>query len=206
MGEINSGPRALLNNPATYLSLQRLLGGKRAHLTFVTDHLRLEDGDRVLDIGCGPGDARDAMPDVDYLGVDLNCDYIRAAQERYGESAQFRCVDVRSGELAKEDPFDVVVAMGLLHHLDDDAVRGLVREISGLLNEGGRFVSIDPTFVEKQPRIARWLIGFDRGEHVRTPEAVQALVGESIPGPTATVRADLLRVPYTHVVIEAEAQ
>jgi len=205
MEEVRTGPRAVLSKPLAYVSLQRLLGADRSHRRFAAEYIRARPGDRVLDIGCGPGDALRVLPEVAYLGVDLSPEYVASAEQRYGDRGRFRIADVRVDDLAGEGPFDVILAMGLLHHLDDDTVRGLLAAARRLLAADGRFVAIDPATVPGQHRIAAWLVSLDRGRHVRGPEELRGLAAESLPGVRATVRHDLLRVPYTHVVLEAGA-
>ena len=39
---------------------------------------------RVLDVGCGPGTNASHFVGSDYLGIDLNPQYIRDAERRYG--------------------------------------------------------------------------------------------------------------------------
>ena len=98
--------------------------------------------------------------------------------------------------------FDIVLAMGLLHHLDDVEAASLVALASQALVSGGRFVAIDPARAPGQPHVARWLIGRDRGEYVRTADAYAELARGSFGSVAVTVRSDLLRVPYTHAVLE----
>lgn len=65
-------------------------------------------------------------------------------------------------------PFDIVLASGLLHHLDDEAVGELMQLVRLALRAGGRFAAIDPVMVSGQNRIARALIERDRGLNVGT--------------------------------------
>jgi SAM-dependent methyltransferase len=185
------------------VSLQRLLGADRSHERFAHEHVRARPGSRVLDLGCGPGHALEVLGDVDYLGVDLSAEYIAAARERHGDRGRFRVVDVGADDLADAGRFDIVLAMGLLHHLDDSALRRMLTTVRSRLAPGARFVAIDPTLAEGQHPISRWLVSLDRGQHVRPPDALRALVAEVLPQTSASVRHDLLRVPYTHVVLES---
>lgn len=110
---------------------------------------------------------------------------------------------MRVGEAALSDrEFDIVLAMGLLHHLDDAEAASLVELASQALVPGGRFVVIDPAHAAGQPGTTRWLIGRDRGEYVRTADAYAELARASFGSVAVTVRSDLLRVPYTHAVLE----
>src|SRR3954469_11432428 len=107
--------------------------------SLVNDYVRPQPGERVLDIGCGPGDALEYLPEVDYTGVDLSERYIEAARERWGDRGTFVCADVRDAEFEGKE-FDVVMSVGVLHHLDDAAARGLIDLAARRLAAGGRFV------------------------------------------------------------------
>jgi hypothetical protein len=98
------------------------------------------------------------------------------------------------------------MAVGVLHHLDDEMVESALDLAHGLLEPGGRFVSIDPTLTDDQHPIARLLVKSDRGQHVRSPGEMAALVGSRLPGAAIWTRDDLLRPPYTHVVVRAVKQ
>ncbi len=56
-----------------------------------TENIRAVAGDRILDIGCGPGDILDSPPPVDYYGFDLNDAYIRFARRKYSGRGKFYC-------------------------------------------------------------------------------------------------------------------
>jgi cyclopropane fatty-acyl-phospholipid synthase-like methyltransferase len=161
------------------------------------------EGDRILDIGCGTGDILDHLPPVDYTGFDLSDDYVRAARARYGNRGAFRQADVLDADLSDEPPFDVVIAMGILHHLDDDRARRLVDMACAALRPEGRLVTWDGTFVDGQPRAARWLIERDRGEYVRGPEGYATIARHVFPDVGVQIVNDGLRVPYTHCVLDA---
>ena len=124
-------------------------------------------------------------------------------QHRYG-MAQFECMDVSNYQVAGSDEqrADLVLAIGILHHLDDDQARALMRTAHAALKPGGRFISLDGTYVDGQSTIARALISRDRGQSIRTPEAYRALGEAEFDKVEARVRTDMLYVPYTHYVME----
>jgi SAM-dependent methyltransferase len=198
----SGGTRRLLAVPRLYELLQVAVGSNASHRRFVSEYLRPRPGDRVLDVGCGTGRVLRALPPgVSYLGLDASPEYIRAAREAWGDRGEFRCVDVREAALP-ESSFELVMTMGVLHHLDDEGCAGLASLAARSLTPGGRFVAIEPAHAEGQGRIAGWLIGHDRGEHVRSAEGYAALARAAFPSVKASTRDDLLRVPYTHAVIE----
>jgi ubiquinone/menaquinone biosynthesis C-methylase UbiE len=79
MAQTTTGIRALLSIPLLYRAQQLLWGSPRLHA--VTSHyLALEPGQSLLDLGCGPADILVALPEIDYVGVDLSPQYIEAAR------------------------------------------------------------------------------------------------------------------------------
>ncbi len=57
MAEVTTGLRGLLANLNLYVAFQRLMGGtEKEWRGFVETYIRPRPGDRVLDVGCGPGD------------------------------------------------------------------------------------------------------------------------------------------------------
>jgi len=204
MSERTGGPFAALSKPRLYEALQRLVGSADSHPRFVREILRPRPGERMLDIGCGPGRIVEHLPEMTYLGFDLNPDYIEAARRDFGDRPgfEFRCLDVRDAEL-EPGSFDLVSVMGVVHHLDDEAAEALFALAARALGGPGRLVSIEPAFRDGQNPVARWLIGRDRGASVRSPRGYADLAERSFAEVETKVREDLLRIPYTHAVIEA---
>lgn len=202
MAERAGGIRRVLGNATIYSLVQRSLGAEAVRRRFLTDYVRPALGERILDLGCGPGDIVELLPDVDYLGIDLSRKYVMRAHRRFGDRARFVCADARSLAAGGYEPFDAVIAIGVLHHLDDRDVAGLARTAARLLTDGGRFVTVDPGITHPQPLAARWLIGRDRGSGVRSPDGYRRLALEHFGSVRVSVHHDLARVPYTHVVLE----
>lgn len=111
--------RSVLAFPATYRLFSNIVGG-HARSLYVEKYVRPRDGDKILDIGCGPGDILEYMPSVEYLGFDMNQKYIEKATKRFGNRGTFVCKKL-SRELSEElSAFDIILATGILHHLDND--------------------------------------------------------------------------------------
>jgi SAM-dependent methyltransferase len=204
MTQIDTGPRALLGHPSVYRAYPTFIGTARARWEFVRTYLRLGPGDAVLDIGCGPGDLLFHVPaGCRYRGYDMSADYIRAARRRFGRRGDFLCARVGADGFEERGGFDRVMAFGLLHHLDDREAAELFRVGRQALRPGGRMVTVDPAWVPGQAGIARFLIAHDRGRNVRTPEGYCSLARQVFAEARAAVRDDLLRIPYTLVIVEA---
>jgi SAM-dependent methyltransferase len=193
----------VLSNPAVYNATQRAFGAGAARRDVAARYLQARSKDRVLDIGCGTAEILPYLPaSVDYWGFDLSDDYIREAQERFGDRGHFRCADV--GEYVDHDnlrDMDLVLASGVLHHLDDPESQSLISLASRVLRPGGRLVTVDPTFAPGQSRASRWLVSKDRGQSVRTPEGYRSLAAAEFGRVDVHVRHDMLRIPYSHCVL-----
>jgi SAM-dependent methyltransferase len=204
VSERTGGLRALLSAPSLYSGFQALVGASRSRRLLADRHIRPTPAARVLDIGCGPGEmAAVVAPVDDYLGIDFNERYVDAARRARGDRGRFLHADIRDVEMPGEDVFDIVLAVGILHHLDDAGACRLMSFAADKLASDGRLVTFDGVFVPGQPRIARWLIERDRGAQVRTVDEYRGLASQYFDDVRTTVSEDFLRVPYTHLVVEA---
>ncbi len=204
MAEVRTGLRRLLRSARPYDALQRLVGEVRVKTEFIDRYGRIRAGERVLDIGCGTGRTLDYLPAVEYLGFDPNEAYVAAARARYGARGRFVCAGVESACLDGEPRSDVVLAVAVLHHLDDAAATRLFALARERLAPGGRLVTLDAVRTPGQSAIARFLIDHDRGQNVRDEEGYVALARGVFRGVRSTVRHDLLRIPYSHIILECE--
>jgi SAM-dependent methyltransferase len=203
MAERTGGARAWLSNPSLYQLLQRALGSKSARRVLVDEYLRPKPGDRILDVGCGPGDLLDFLPEVHYVGIDLNRGYIDAARRRYGDRAEFHCIDARDAHFP-DGSFEIVSVVALLHHLQDEGVESVFRFASRALVDSGRLVTVDNALRDGQSPIARWLIMRDRGTGLRETNQYARLAEPFFETVRQVTREDLLRAPYTHAILECE--
>jgi 2-polyprenyl-3-methyl-5-hydroxy-6-metoxy-1,4-benzoquinol methylase len=204
IAQVARGLRGTLKVPRVYDAAQALVGAYRAQREFANVYVRAEAGYRVVDIGCGTGRILDALPEgITYHGFDLSESYINQARAEYGSRGTFTCAPV--SQFASDEHAGVAhlaIAIGVLHHLDDVDVTSLYQTAYEVLRPGGRLVTIDPTFAPGQSWLSRFLVSTDRGRNVRTPREYVQLTSGVFPEPIVTVRHDLLRMPYSQVVLE----
>jgi len=117
--------------------------GTEQEVEFLVDALGLDEGERVLDVGCGPGRHALALArrSMKVVGVDLSEDFIALAREAAaaeGVPARFDVLDVR--DLAYAGEFDAALCLcqggfGLLGGRDETAV---FERIAAALRPAGR--------------------------------------------------------------------
>lgn len=199
-GQRTTGLRSMLSMAPVYRLTQWALGATRVRQTLADEYIHASVDDRVLDLGCGTADILDHIPSTDYLGYDPSDRYVMDATRRFSHRGVFTA---SREDLATVSDRTVVLAIGVLHHMTNDEASELVSVAFDSLVPGGRFVTIDPTFVADQSRIARGLIVRDRGQQVRTPDATRDLVESAFDAVVVSVRHDLLRLPYSHVITQS---
>jgi SAM-dependent methyltransferase len=205
MAQVTSGVRAVLSHPLVYKTFQKFMGPPTTRRNFVAEFIRPQAGMKVLDIGCGPADILDDLPAVDYHGFDISPAYIKSAQARYAGRARFTCKLLEQDDLASLPKFDVVLALGLLHHLDDDQATAFLRLAAGALQPGGRLVTIDPVLEPGQNLVARFLVKRDRGQNVRGRAGYECLARVLYSEVRVKVQHQAW-IPYSHCMMECTRQ
>lgn len=202
MSHVSTGLRGIFERSFFYNAFQKGVGRDRAFQYFVRERLRPLAGEQLLDIGCGTGTILEFLPqDIAYTGFDMNADYIAHARAQYAGRGEFVVgkVEAEYPDFARR--FDAVFAYGLLHHLDDAASEKLFADAAAWLKPGGRFVTMDPVWHEEASAAARWLIGKDRGQNVRSPEGYEALAKRHFPQVEGQTVRGVLRIPYVHYAL-----
>lgn len=141
---------------------------------------------RILDFGCGYGMLSHFLSlksaDRQILGIDLNRVRIEVAKRSsIGHTeVSFQLGDVRDFQGI---PFDAVVMTDVLHHIDDDDVRVLLRIIRSCLSDHGTLVVLD---VDRSPLrkffttyLIDRLLNLTRPLHYRSRDLLMLLLGQS---------------------------
>lgn len=196
---------SILSFPVVYRLFSHIVGGDGSRV-YLAEYVKPVAGEKVLDIGCGPADILTCLPEVDYTGLDISPEYIAAAKQRFGGRGRFWCGDVGLAALEREQgTFNLVLATGVLHHLDDERASRLYELARLALRPHGRLITYDGCYVPEQSKIARWMVSHDRGKFVRTREAYLRLASVRFPKVEVHLRHDLLRIPYTHLITRCSA-
>ena len=193
--------RSVLALPQAYQLYWTLIGGSARSRILVQDYIRPRPGDRILEIGCGPGTIVPYLPPSEYVGFDANSHYIEKASKRFPK-AKFICETVSQYTLPQKSYFDTVLALGIVHHLDDRESVQLFRIAHEALRPGGKLVTLDGVWAGEQSRTERYLLAKDRGRFVRSESEYVKLASEVFSQIKSNIRPRLLRIPYTHIILE----
>jgi SAM-dependent methyltransferase len=203
MAQVTSGIRKILDFPIVYDTLQLFFGTTSIRKWLADDYILDKDGNnRILDVGCGTASILSYLnaSGVDYVGFDPSERYISMARRRHGKKGVFRCDYVSKEIIDDEEPFDTIIAMGVLHHLDDCEVRNLVEVLKKGLKPGGRFIALDGCYVEGQNKLAKYLIDKDRGQNVRTEAGYRDLFLGDFDKVSTEIKHKRW-IPYTYCIL-----
>ncbi|MEM7068942.1 MAG: class I SAM-dependent methyltransferase [Pseudomonadota bacterium] len=205
MAERTTGLYRLITIPGIYELVQNCLGGKNSRQAYRDQYFSDIAGKRVLEVGCGPGTAISVLSDCsEYIGMDWNSEHIERANARFGDKhIKFICGDVSKDLDPEFEQFDYILAFGILHHLDDGQASGLLKACADLLDDDGRFLSIDPAYHDGQNFFAKWIIDRDSGQDIRREEGYRGLAQKHFNRVETNICTDKLRIPYSHCVVIA---
>jgi SAM-dependent methyltransferase len=152
-----------IQNPETYLSrMSKPLQEKLKVAKYITRSCK-----SVLDVGCADGTVTialaDLFPETNFVGIDLDENFIIIANDKIGnrKNVRFECVYLRD-KLATEERFDVVLFCSVLHEFFSygEGISSVVKALSDareLLNSGGEIVIRDMLLYEYAAKSQLWL-------------------------------------------------
>ena len=204
MAQKTSGLHAFLGKAWFDDLFQDIAGAKKFRRTYVDEFIATQGSERILDIGCGTAAILDFLPEsVEYVGYDASSEYIDAASAKYGNRGKFVCQIVDNMVASELSAFDVVMANGLIHHLSDAETGNLAAIGASVLRRGGRFITHDPCYCDEQTRIAKYIIGRDRGQNVRNATQYLELLRPHFADVQITLCHNMAKIPYTHAIMVA---
>jgi SAM-dependent methyltransferase len=189
-------PHSVLALPGGFDLYQRLVGAPGSKRRFVEEFVRARPGDRVLDLGCGTGALLEYLPDgISYVGVDADARYVDAARRRHGRRGTFVHTDATS--YVPGGDFDVALAYGVVHHLDDEQARRFLR----VARSATVFVAAEPCATPAAGALESFLMHHDRGRHIRTESAYRQLASEVFDRVESRLVPGTYRIPYTLAIL-----
>lgn len=142
-----------------------ILGSSRTRCKNVSDYIKPMLGNTIFDMGCcGPVLILDYLPDdVKYTGTDFNSDYIQSARIKYSSKGEFIHGNVSEHkEYSFKESFDIVIAIGVIHHLSNDDATKLLATVYDCLKKDGRFISLDNVYDKKLSIVNKIALKCDR--------------------------------------------
>jgi 2-polyprenyl-3-methyl-5-hydroxy-6-metoxy-1,4-benzoquinol methylase len=193
--------RKILDIPIVYSTFQRTVKTPRYEfmLTQLLGPYQAE-GLRILDFGCGPGDLLERFSGADYLGIDPLEGCVKAVQSKLQKlsiSGEVKLGDHNSLLNLEPASFDLIIAIGVLHHMPDSDAQTFLSYAARLLKvETGRLVTLDPCLFDNQSLASRFMVQRDRGRFVRHQDEYQALAQIDYREITLNQHSKILRMPY----------
>ena len=106
-----------------------------------------------------------------------------------------------------DSSFELIIAIGVLHHINDETLNHFLKESSRILKPGGRLTTFDPVFHKKQSKFTKWVISRDRGTWVRNVEGYTDAFMDVFPDSlNFKIYSNLLRIPYDHICINVNKE
>ena len=164
----------ILEHPAVYAASQALFIEEK--FAVIQRHLQHQRIRRILDVGCGPGINAPLFGDAEYVGIDLNERYLEVARQRY--RGRFIQADVSTADLAWLGTFDTILVNSLLHHLPDEGVRTLLRQLRALLEPTGTIHMLELMWPDRGSVVGLVGAAIDRGRYARRIDAWRQLFEE----------------------------
>lgn len=195
----------ILGYPFFYNLFSAIVGGNRAPTILQDEYIKSDKGKRVLDLGCGTARIINYLDFKEYIGVDSNDKYINTLKTALpNKKLTFHKCDVNVFFQNNKEQFDIVLLLGVMHHLNDNELKQCLLNIKQVLKPDGRLITIDGCMEPSLSLFARFMLKNDRGSYVRTKEGYANIFMNIFDGYKYSVRKDLLKIPYNHIIFFRE--
>ncbi|XVS60952.1 class I SAM-dependent methyltransferase [Actinosynnema sp. CA-299493] len=171
-GRPNADAPGVIRHAVAYELLSKVVfaGSRRRTFGRLVALAGVRPGDRVLDLGCGPGyltalAAEAAGPGGSAVGVDPSGPMVEQARRLRGSGSCSFEVGRAEALTAADGSFDVVVSSLAVHHIPEDVRATAFAEALRVLRPGGRVLLAD--FRPPRGRLGRHLVGATAGEAMR---------------------------------------
>ena len=187
----------ILNNPLVYHLSQKFFLADNFRKKILKKLINRKNID-LLDIGCGPGNMITYLSFNKYYGFDTDKKYIEFAKKKYPD-CYFFCEKFTKSSLKKISKVDIVILFGVLHHISNNEILDLIKNLKLALKKDSQIIILDPVYVKNQNKIAKFLIDNDRGDFVRTTKGYLDLFKKSRTAFTYKIYNQKI-IPYTNIV------
>ncbi len=193
--------RTILDRPFMYDLYHDIIGREKKF--FVRDYIGDVKGKKILDVGCGTAQILRYIDGFsEYSGFDMSEEYIAYARKKYGKSpnVKFKLQNINDVTADEYGKYDIVLMMGIMMNLSDDEISHIMKTLNLLLKDDGRFLSFDSVYLEDTKGIAKFMLDYDRGHHLRDTKGYLDLMNKEWSHVSYDIRLDMLRVPYSEIL------
>lgn len=194
----------MLENPRIYELVQKMLGGDRvfgAVRKAMQRELANISYKGVLEVGCGTGLTKDCFAG-DYTGIDINPEYIRVVSGR-GEGT-FLVADATALPFGPET-YDLVVTVGVLHHLDQQSREMMLSEMLRVCRPDGHILIADGLVPSNRLNLIGYALAkLDRGRYKMRIERFRDMIRKAYPEPFPVIFQRYSVFPLEFVVAVVE--
>jgi SAM-dependent methyltransferase len=134
--------------------------------------LRMQPGERILDVGCGTGIGT-ALAREHYVGIDMDLPYLLFARRWMGAAGRAFAKMSATNLGFRAGCFDKAVLINVVHHVDDDRLDRFLLELTRVVRESVIVLDAAP---DTANRVSRFFLAHDRGEHLRPQRDLRALL------------------------------
>lgn len=159
-----SALKLLQKTKSDYDKLAVLFQEKRSFLTPDILYLKkfAENGDKILDLGCGFGRLNEVFKDldIDYIGTDISSKQIKLAQQTYPNKKFLQSKLLI--QPFEDNVFDKVFCLSVIHHIPSKKLRGqFLNEIKRILKPEGQLI-LTAWYLWDNPKIISLIDKFDK--------------------------------------------
>ncbi|MGK5083232.1 methyltransferase domain-containing protein [Bdellovibrionota bacterium FG-1] len=144
----NEKTRYILDSHGETERLERQSQMKAYDFELELQFLKVLEGQKILDAGCGSGIVSDYLsrraPEVEIVGLDFSKERIEAAKAKYGLAKNISFVQQSLLETdLMQDRFDTILCRYVLRHFSASDCKSVIQNLFGLLKPGGTLYCID---------------------------------------------------------------
>ena len=167
MGIIQKSLDKLSRNPKLFIIIRKLIEFNFIVYKKIIKNLinNLKIDARVLDLGCGTGEFSVYFQDFNYTGIDIEQNYINYAKKNY--DGNFELMDA-SHMLFENNSLDLIVVLGVFHHINNKKCLQIFDEMNRVLKENGKiFIMEDVDVDSRLDMLGNIIRKFDKGNYIR---------------------------------------